>query len=195
MRLPLPAPQIKKMLISEGLVTAEKFDELLAETQRKNQSIVDALISSQVVTSDYLNDLIANALGVPRVDFTMRKVESDMIRLVPEDIARKREVIVFGKENDGTYDIAMADPSDLETIAFLTQRLKAKVKPFLATSEDLNRGFSVYGYELGQDFKKLIEENIKASLTSRSKTAEEAASELPIVCIVDNILSYAVASL
>ena len=68
------------------------------------------------------------------------------------------------------------------------------MKPFLATGEDLNRGFSVYGYELGQDFKKLIEENIKASLASHSKSAEEAASELPIVGIVDNILSYAIAS-
>jgi type IV pilus assembly protein PilB len=194
MRLPLPAPQIKKLLVSEGLITAEKFDELLTETERKNQNILDALVSGQIVTSDYLNDLIANALGVPRVDFTMRKVENDLIRLIPEDIARKRDAIVFGKESDGTYDIAMFDPSDLETIAFFAQHLKAKVKPFLATEEDLNRGFSVYGYELGQDFKKLIEDNIKASLASRSKTAEEAASELPIVGIVDNILSYAIAS-
>ena len=52
-------------------------------------------------------------------------------------IARQRQAIVFGKEPDGTYDIAMVDPSDLETITFLGQRLKAKIKPFLATAEDL----------------------------------------------------------
>jgi len=68
------------------------------------------------------------------------------------------------------------------------------VKPFLASSEDLNRGFSVYGYELGQDFKKIIDDNVRASLTSQSKDAKEAAADLPIVGIVDNILSYALAS-
>jgi type IV pilus assembly protein PilB len=194
MRLPLPAPQIKKLLVDEGLISAEKFDELFAEAERKNQNILDVLISGQFAAADYLNDLIANALGVPRVDFTSRKVQSDIVRLIPEDVARQRRVILFAKEEDGTYDAAMIDPSDLETLTFLSQRIKAKVKPFLATLEDLNRGFSVYGYELGQDFKKLIEDNIKASLMTQAKSAEESASEIPIVGIVDNVLSYAIAS-
>ena len=193
MRLPLPIPQIKKLLVDEGLIAPEKFDEFLVEAERKNQSILDTLVSGRVATPDYLNDLIATTLGVPRVNFATQKVQSDMVSFAGR-IARQRQVIVFGKEEDGTYDVAMVDPSDLETISFLGQRLKGKVKPFLATGEDLNRGFSVYGYELGQDFKKLIEENIRASLTSTSKNAEEAASELPIVGIVDNILSYAIAS-
>ncbi len=181
-------------MVDEGLIAPEKFDELLADATRKNQSILGVLISERFVTEDYLSDLIANALGVPRVDFAAQKMQSDVVKLLPEDIARQRQVIVFKKEDDGTYDVAMVDPSDLETVAFLDQRLKGKIKPFLATTEDLNRGFLVYGYELGQDFKKIIEDNIKASLASATKSAEEAASDLPIVGIVDNILSYAIAS-
>ncbi|MGC9968457.1 MAG: GspE/PulE family protein [Minisyncoccia bacterium] len=194
MRLPLPVPQIKKLLVDEGLITSERFDELSAEAARKNQSILDVLVSEQFTTADYLNDLIANALDVPRADFATQKIQSDIVKLLPEYVARQRQAIVFKKEDDETYDVAMIDPSDLETVAFLSQRLKGKIKPFFATTEDLNRGFSVYGYELGQDFKKLIEENIQASLTSTVKSAEEAASELPIVGIVDNVLSYATAS-
>ncbi len=194
MRLPLPATEIKKLLVNEGLISAEKFDELYAEAERKNQNVLDLLTSQKFVAPEYLGELIANAIGVPRVDFTMRKVDNALVELLPEEIARQRQVILFAKEDDGTYDAAMTDPSDLETITFLTQRLGAKIKPFLATSEDLNRGFSVYGYELGQDFKKLIEDNIRQSLLTQSKSAEEAAGELPIVGIVDNILSYAIAS-
>ena len=89
---------------------------------------------------------------------------------------------------------AMIDPSDLETQEFLAQRLQGKIKPFLASAEDLNRGFSVYGYELGQDFKKIIDDNVRASLANQSKDARDAAADLPIVGIVDNILSYALAS-
>ena len=95
---------------------------------------------------------------------------------------------------DGTYDVAMVNPSDLETIEFLTARLKARVKPFLATEDDLNQGFSVYGYEVGQDFKKIIEENIRASLMNQSGSMADLAAQLPVVGIVDNILSYAMAS-
>ena len=34
--------------------------------------------------------------------------------------------MIFDKEEDGTYDVAMIDPSDLETREFLAQRLKAE---------------------------------------------------------------------
>ena len=194
MKLPLPADQLKKLLISEGLITSERFDELLQEGERKSQSVIDILVSEKIVEGDYLSDLIAKNLGVPRVDFSIKTLDKDTVKLLTEDIARQRQVIVFSKETDGTYDVAMIDPSDLETRQFLAERLKAKIKPFLATTEDLNRGFSVYGYELGQDFKKLIAENVRASLTSKSKNAQDAAGDLPIVGIVDNILSYALAS-
>jgi type IV pilus assembly protein PilB len=194
MKLPLPVDQLKKLLVDENLIAPERFDALLEEGDRKSQSIVDILVSEKIVEGNYLSDLIANSLGVPRVDFSMQKLDKDIVKLLSEDVARQRQVIIFNKEPNGTFDVGMLDPSDLETREFLEQRLKSKVKPFLAGTEDLNRGFSVYGYELGQDFKKLIEENIRASLVSKSKNMEEAAGDLPIVGIVDNILSYALAS-
>ncbi len=194
MKLPLPADQLKKLLVAENLIAPTRFDELLEEADRKSQSVIDILVSEKIVESNYLSDLIANNLGVPRVDFSIKKLDKDTVKLLGEDIARQRQVILFNKELDGTLDVAMIDPSDLETREFLAERLKAKIKPFLASTEDLNRGFSVYGYELGQDFKKLIDENVRASLTSKSKNAQDAAGDLPIVGIVDNILSYALAS-
>lgn len=193
-RLPLPPEDIKKILMNEGLITDAKFKEYFEEAERKGQSIIDVLVSDKVVEADYLNSAIASALGVPRVDFNNLNLDPTVVKLLPEDVARQRQIIIFNKEEDGTYDAAMVDPSDLETRQFLEQRLKAKIKPFLATREDLNRGFSVYGYELGQDFKKIIEENIRTSLLNQSKDATEAAAQLPIVGIVDNILSYAIAS-
>jgi type IV pilus assembly protein PilB len=193
-RLPLPTDDIKKLLINEGLITDEKFDEYLKESERKGQSIIDVLVSQKIVESNYLNNLIAKTLGVPRVDFNNRNLDSNVVKLLQEDVARQRQIILFNKEEDGTFDAAMLDPSDLETRQFLEQRLGAKIRPFLATPEDLNRGYSVYGYELGQDFKKLIEDNIRNSLLHQSTDVAEAAAQLPIVGIVDNILSYAMAS-
>jgi type IV pilus assembly protein PilB len=164
------------------------------EADRKGQSVIDVLVSEKVVEPNYLGDLIANALGVQRVDFNAHKINKDAVKMLGEETARQRQAIVFDKEPDGTFDVAMIDPSDLETREFLSQRLKGKIRPYLASTEDLNRGYSVYGYELGQDFKKIIEDDVRASLTSQSKSAQEAAADLPIVGIVDNVLSYALAS-
>jgi type IV pilus assembly protein PilB len=194
MQLPIPVNQLKTLLIADGLITSERFDELTAEADRKNQSLIDVLVAEKIVEADYLNNVIAKALGVERVDFSVTTLNKEVVKTLPEDVARSRQAILFNREEDGTYDVALLDPSDLATREFLEERLKAKVKPFLATREDLNRGFSVYGYELGQDFKKLINENIRASLVNQSKDIKEAAADLPVIAIVDNILSYALAS-
>jgi type IV pilus assembly protein PilB len=182
------------MLVEQNLIAPDQFDALYQEAERKSQNLIDVLVSERIVERSYLDDLIAAVLGVPRADLSSMKIDKDIVKLLAEGVARQRQVIIFGREEDGTYDVAMANPSDLETREFLEQRLNGKVKPFLASSEDLNRGFSVYGYELGQDFKKIIEDNVRASLVSQSKDAREAAGDLPIVGIVDNILSYALAS-
>ena len=194
MKLPIPPDQLKKILVEQNLIAPERFDGLYQEAERKGQSVIDVLVSEKIVESNYLNDLIASLLGVPRADFSTQPISKEVVNLLAEGVARQRQVIVFNKEEDGTYDVAMLDPSDLETREFLAQRLNGKVRPFLASAGDLNRGFSVYGYELGQDFKKVIDDNVRASLMSPSKDARAAAADLPIVGIVDNILSYALAS-
>jgi type IV pilus assembly protein PilB len=194
MKLPIPADQLKTLLVEQNLIAPERFDELLQEADRKTQSVLDILVSEKIVDRNYLSDLIAKTLGVPRVDFTIQKIDNDIVKLITEDIARQRQAMVFNKEDDGTYDVAMLDPSDLETREFLAHRLNGSVKAFLALPDDLNRGFSVYGYELGKDFKKIIDENVRASLTSQLKSAQEEAGDLPIVGIVNNILSYALTS-
>jgi type IV pilus assembly protein PilB len=194
MRLPLPQEQIKNLVVQEGFITPDQFDVLAAEAERKNQNILDILVAQRIVEADYLSTLIAKALGVSRVDFSSHTLGDAIVKLLPENIARERQVILLNQEADGTYDVGMADPSDLETIEFLSQRLKGKIKPFLATTDDLNRGFSIYGYAVGQDFKKLIEENVRAAAITSGRTLGEIAGDLPIVGLVDNILSYAIAS-
>ncbi len=194
MRLPIPVDQLKNHLIREGLITAEKFNSLTDEAKRKNQDLLDLIVSQGVAEIDYLYNIIASILSVSLARLEARKIDRDTVNVLSEEIARQREAIVFGREADGSYNVAMADPSNLETIKFLTQHLQARINPFLATVTDLNKGFSIYGSQSTQDFKRLIEENIQESLRGQAKTVEEAAALLPIVSIVDNLLSYAISS-
>lgn len=193
MSIPIPLAQLKKRLVNDGLITPERFDALVKEAEYKNQNIFDLLVSEKVATRDYLDNVLASYLGVEVVNFKVTKINEEALKLLPEDISRQKQAIIFDKEADGTLDVAMLDPSNLETIEFLSQRLKAKIKPFLVSVEDLKRGFSIYGSEQALEFKKIIEENVRASVSAaKGKREEEAAADLPVVAIVDNILSYAI---
>jgi len=191
MNLPISITQLKNKLVQESLISPEKFDAIAEESERKNESVIDKLISEKIVERGFLNQFIAETLGVEVADLSVEGVDEKVVKALTEEIARQRRVVPFRREDDGTFDVAMTDPSDLETIEFLRERLGGKIKPYLITLEDLNRAFSIYGMEMTRDFKKIIEDNIQASLRTAGRNLEEASLEVPIVAVVDNIVSYA----
>lgn len=194
--IPLPPEKIKDLLLEEGLVPADKFDAAAEEAERKRQNVVDILISLGLLNKDYFYTLLAKHLGVQRIRIRSADIDEEILRMLPEDVARSRQAIVFARGADGVFDIAMENPTDLEAIDFLSLKLQGPVRAYLATDEDLNRGFSLYEKKLTQDFKKIIEESIGESLRSRQggDDLERAAGDLPIVAIVDNLLSYSASS-
>ncbi|MEK7086743.1 MAG: GspE/PulE family protein, partial [Patescibacteria group bacterium] len=191
----LTSQKLKDLLIKENVLDAKTFDNFQKEAERKKQDVVDILISERIISQDYFLSLLAKTFGVQRVNLSSVQIDEQILHLLPEDVARRLKVIVFGKEANGAFQAAMEDPTNLETIDFLTLRLGAPVKAFLAASEDLNRGFSLYERRLTQDFKKIIEDSIRESLKLKFKgSIEERAADLPIIAIVDNLLAYAIFS-
>ncbi|MDP3052840.1 MAG: GspE/PulE family protein [bacterium] len=192
--LSLNTPKLKKLIIGEGLISAEEFDVLAVEADRKKQNLVDLLISRGFITLDYFYTLLSKSLTINRIDLKAQKIDETILNLLPQDLAQSRRVIIFNREADGTLDAAMEDPTNLNILDFLQRRLEAKIKPFLVTDAELDWGFSLYEARLAQDFRKIIEENVEASLRSHLRKEEElavAAGELPIIAIVNNLLAYA----
>lgn len=188
----LPPAQLKELLVRDGLITPDEFDAIVAEAARMEQNVGDILVSRGLISEDYFANLAARYFGVERANLLARDINEQMLQLLPEDVARQRRVVIFDREPDGTLDVAMEDPSNLETIEFLSQRLHARIRPFLGTSADLNKHLSAYGKRTSETFQKLVEENIRESLKSKAKGVEQAATEVPIVAIIDNMISYAV---
>ena len=191
----LPPTRLKELLLKAGVIDAEAFSTVEEEANRKRQNVIDLLISKGLLNKDYFYVLLADAIGVPRINLGDVKIDEGVMNLIPEDVARQRGVILFGKLPSGVFQAAMEDPTDLETIDFLNLRLHGKIEPYLATDEDLNRGFLLYHERITQDFKKIIEESIKESLHLKVVgDLKQAAEDIPIVAIVDNLLSYAISS-
>ncbi len=192
----LPLQQLKDTLTKEGIIKPEDFDNIAAESGRMGQSVAEVLISRNIITADYYFNLLSKYFGVAIAKLATRQIDEAALKLITEDVARQKKVIIFGREADGALNVAMDDPTDLATMEFLANKLQAKIRPFLATPDDLNRGLALYGKKSAEDFRKVIEDNIQASIRAEvfGKAGKEAAQELPIVAIVDSLVSYAIAS-
>jgi len=190
--LQIPHEKLKEFLLKDGLVSESDFSAAQEDANRLGQDLGDVLISRGIINERYLLGLISNYFGVESTNLDISSLDESVVKLLPEEISRKRRIVVFKRNADNSYDAAMENPSDLETIEFVSNFLKSSLHPFLTSSSELSKAFSVYSREFTKDFKKTIEENIRASLESKAKGIEEAAADVPIVALVDNILSYAV---
>ncbi|MBI2506829.1 MAG: type II/IV secretion system protein [Candidatus Colwellbacteria bacterium] len=188
----IPNAKLKEFLIEDGLVTGEQFEGVVKDAGETGKNLTELLLSRNLISQNYLEELLSRYLKVPLIKLDTAKIDQNALALLPEEIARQRRVILFKKNADGSVDAAMEDPSNLVDIDYLTRYLNAKVNPYLASAGELAKGFSLYARETAENFKKIIEENVTASLQVGTKSAEEVAREVPIVAIVDNLISYAV---
>lgn len=188
--LRIPIEKLKSTLIEQGLVTAEAFDEIVEESKRMKQDIGESLVSRRIITHDYLYNFLASYYGVERANLNARGIDSKALLSLDEKFAQERDVVVFARDKD-VVKVAMQDPTDLPTIEFLEKKFGARIIPFLATPQDLALGYSLYSNQLTADFKRIIEEKIKLSLQKKFDKEEEAGKQIPIVEIVDNLISHA----
>lgn len=190
--LQIPPNKLHDLLINDGLVKPEVFAEAEREANRLNQPVADILIGKGVMPEEYYYNLLATFYRFDRANLGERPIDEQVLLLIPEELAREKRVIAFGREADGTVNLAMEDPTDLGTLQFLGSGLKVPLKPFLASRKDINRGLAYYGERLSGDFRKIIQDNIQASLRAGRKDDSEAAIDLPVVAITDTLISYAI---
>lgn len=187
----IPIEQLEKTLVDDGIITAEKFESYLKDARRMGQSVSAVLISKNVITDEYYKNLLAKFFNVQIAVLEPNKISEDILNLLTEEFAREKHLVAFKKEDNGSISVAMEDPSDLATIEFLETKFQTRVNPYLATPQDLARVFSFYSKQQVEGFRKIIQDNIQASLSLAGKKDTEAAVEVPIIAITDNILSYA----
>ncbi len=190
----IPNEKLKELLVNDGLISSQDFDAGAEESSRMGHDVADTLISRGIITKEYFNELLANYFEIGRAILTLKDIDQQVFQLLPEDIAREKRVVLFRREPDGAIAAAMEEPSDLETVEFLKRYVGMEIKPYLASPEDLSLGWSLYFKGGAEEFRRLIEENVATTLRSKITGIEEAAEDLPIVAIVDNLVVYAMST-
>lgn len=192
MALRLPVEKLKELFVDSHLVPEDIFDVAVVDGQRTGQDLASILVSRGLVSEDYLYQVYTDFFKTPLMKLRGRQIKKAILTLVPEEVARSRRLVIFDKDEQGIIYLAMEDPSDLEAINFIEKYVNSPAKIFLTTPKDLDYVYSLYGKEIVDDFQKEIEENVRASASLKATGEKEIAEELPIIKIVDTILTYAI---
>ncbi len=184
------------VLVDLGYVTPEKVAELRAEAQSAGVGVVDLMVANGVVRQADVTQAKAAHFGAEVVDLSQIKIPDDVIAAVPRHIARKYRVVPVFK-HDNSLTVAIADPSDLDTIDSLTHLLHADISLQVASDSDIEAALSKYYGERGggmvadprisQAIKELTEEHVQIGEVSAEDGATVAA-DAPLIKLVNSLI-------
>src|SRR3989344_170003 len=87
----------------------QKLSTLLEQAKSDKKPLQDLVIKNNLISEKDLTKLYADEIDVPMVELNAREIKRDILRLIPERIARQYKAVIFGIENDGSKLLAMED--------------------------------------------------------------------------------------
>lgn len=185
---------LKKILLDKKIISSSDLEKLEKEAQEKKQPLANYLIIKKIIPEERLAKLVSDFLKIPMVDLTKIKIAQEVLKIIPEPIARRHQVIAFQKKGE-ELDLAMADPGDLQTLEFVKKKTGFLVKPFLATKTGMDHALSQYHSSLKAEFEKILtakkQEKVKEE-EEEGSALKKMAEEIPVVRVVDTLLEYAI---
>jgi len=194
--------QLKAFILDSGLVKPRDLETAEAEAKRKKVSLEKVLVEKGLVSKEDLTRLEAYILGIPYVNLEKEKVPPEVLKIIPEPIARANNIVAFRKEGRN-LEVAMLDPTDLRAIDFIRKTANLRILPRLTDEKSIKSVLKQYQESLGAEFKELIKkEGEKIKITQpvgreikkakEKEKLQKAAKELPIIRIVDILLKHAI---
>lgn len=191
--------QFKKVVMDSGLVSIADLQSAENISIAKNQNLGDVLVSLGKLKDSDRRRLEAFALGIPFISLANKKIEFSILSLIPEPIARTNNVVAYNKTADG-LEVAMLDVADLQTIDFVKKKTGLKILPRLSDDASIKFALLQYKKSLQADFDEIIKHESTSMKTvlerdgseGAEKDLKQLAEDLPIVKIVDTLISHAI---
>jgi type IV pilus assembly protein PilB len=191
--------QLKNFLLDTGLVSKKDLEATEKKMKDPLASLGQMLVADGKISQDELRKVEAHLLGIPFVNLRSQKIETEILSIIPEPIARKHNIVAYKKES-GNLEVAMLEPQDFEAVEFIRKTTGLKLLPRLTDLESMRSVLSQYRKSLSAEFSELIKkESAKVSAIPVGKEKEigekelaKMAEDVPIIKIVDSILSHAV---
>lgn len=186
---------VEKLLTDAHKVTAEQLKSLREQKTAEKKPLQDLVIQSNVLSEKDLTKLYAKEAEVPFVELNAKDIKHEVLRLIPERIARQYNVVLFGVEGDGSKLLAMADPDDIQAINFLQKQLGGEIKVSLATNSNIQAALDQYRGNIGNELTKVISPDETAEPEEEEEISEaDLAEDSPIAQTVNLLIEYAIRS-
>lgn len=196
------ADRIGELLLRDKLITSEQLKKAIDEQKQAGGRLGANLVKLAFISEKDLTAFLSRQYGIPTIDLPAQEIDHEIVKLIPEDVAIKYQVIPVSRTGS-TLVLAMADPSNIfaiDDIKFLTGY---NIEPVIASDAAIKTATEKYyavadeGLETGledmlTDFDETDMEIVKDEEQVDVNDLKRAVEDAPVVKLVNLILTDAI---
>jgi type IV pilus assembly protein PilB len=178
---------LKAILKQYKLVDAATLKSTQTKAEKTSKELEEVLITDNIIAENTLYEKAGDYLQVPYISLKGKEIKKETLNLIPGPVAGTHQVIAFETDKN-EVKLAMADPTDIQTIEFLRRKTGLEPKVFITSPGDLKEALRRYHAELEADLQ-IVQD---VSKNAEGGDLKKAAEEVPTINIVNTILEHAV---
>jgi MSHA biogenesis protein MshE len=186
--------RLGELLIEQKVINEAQLSQALAEQKRTGRKLGRVLTDLGIVEEQQLNDALARHLQIPFVDLRQLTLDQNVVRLLPEALARRFRALVLQQDKNG-LTVGMADPTDLFVYDELVARLKQPLRIALVREAELLRTMDIV-YRRTEQIASIameVREELRSDDIDLMQLAvDESSSDAPVIRLIQNIFQDAV---
>ena len=180
------------VLVDLGFVKAEQLAKTRQEAQASGVGVVDLLLTNKIVRQADVTQAKAAQFGAEVIQLGGLRIPDDVIAIIPRHIAKKYRVVPVFK-SDGKVAVAIADPSDLNTIDTLTHLLNSEIELCVASESDIEAALNKYYGRTGETavdkaIQELTESEVEMPQSALEDDSTTVEADAPLIRLVNQII-------
>ncbi len=181
------------LLVQNDVLTEEQLVEALSQQKKLGLRLGKTLVHLKFVEEEQLLRFLSQQLNIPYIDINNFDFNEELIRRLPETLARRFRAIVL-KEQNGVMLIGMADPMDIFAFDEISRVLGQDIDQAVVRESDLLNAMDMV-YRRTSEISTLAEE-LQDELgedqfdLGQLSTADDE-SEAPVVKLLQSIFEDA----
>lgn len=187
---------IWEILLTNGIITHEQLSDALRwQKSHPDEDIGNILLSRGLVNDAQLLAAYAQRLDVPLVEKDLVVKRPEVLKLVPESLARRYGIMPLDINNNKIL-IAISNPEDMSVIEDVKMSSRMDASIVLASRENINGAIERYYKNLELFYREEQTEVQTISIVSddTAKKMDEIESNVnntPVVKLVNNLVQQA----
>ena len=167
--------RLTEILINNKLITQEQLREALEMQKQKGGRLSDIIVDLKFVKESELISTLSAGLGLPLIDLKRFKIDPEIVKMIPINIARHYQIIPVSKMGD-SITLSMADPLNIFAIDHVESLTGFKINPIISSGQDILQAIELY---YPDTVKSVIENIVKEMSTSSIELIKEEKEVLP----------------